>query len=508
MDQIVVIDFGSQYSHLIARRIRQCNVYAQLESPDISVEEIARIAPKGIILSGGPASVYSEGAPRCDEKIFDLGVPVLGICYGMQLMSHLLGGKVVQSDHREYGNATLKFEPNPLMGNLVSPQKVWMSHGDVVQGPPQGFQLLGTTQDGLPALIENKSKKIYGIQFHPEVVHTLHGMSILKSFIFDICAAEPNWSMEGYLERVTKEIQETVGDGKVVCGISGGVDSTVLGKLLYNAVGERLRLVFVDNGLLRKNEARRVHDRLVQDLKLPVEIIDASDEFLAELHNIEEPEEKRRRIGKKFVEVFFRVVGDFDFLAQGTLYPDVIESVSTRGPSATIKTHHNRVEEILQLIAQGRVLEPLKELYKDEVRELGKSMGMPKDCLWRQPFPGPGLAIRLLGPIREEYLETLREADDILVEEIKAAGLYHKLWQTFAVLLPVRSVGVMGDERTYEQVVAIRAVESRDGMTADWAQLPYELLGRISNRIVNEVKGINRVVYDLSSKPPSTIEWE
>lgn len=508
MNQIVIIDFGSQYSHLIARRIRESQVYAQLEPPDISPERLSNLAPRGIVLSGGPASVYGDGAPSCSPDVFRLGIPVLGVCYGMQLMSHLLDGKVVRSERREYGHALLEFEGNPLMKGLVSPQQVWMSHGDVVEEPPTGFRLVGKTQDGLAGLISNENEKLYGIQFHPEVAHTENGMALIRNFVFDICGCTPDWTMEDYHQRITGEIQRTVGNRTVVCGVSGGVDSTVLARLLHEAVGERLRCIFVDNGFLRLNEAQQVYERLSNGLGLPVELVDASDEFLSALSGVDDPEEKRRRIGKIFVDVFFRTAGDFDFLAQGTLYPDVIESVSTRGPSATIKTHHNRVQAILDLIDQGRILEPLRDLYKDEVRILGERMGLPREMLWRQPFPGPGLAIRILGPVNREYLDRLRAADHILVDEIRRAGLYEKMWQSFAVFLPVRSVGVMGDERTYEQVIAIRAVESRDGMTADWVRLPYDILGRISNRIVNEVKGINRVVYDLSSKPPSTIEWE
>ncbi len=508
MNQIVIIDFGSQYSHLIARRIRESQVYAQLEPPDISPERLKAINPRGIILSGGPASVYGDGAPHCSPEIFRLGIPVLGVCYGMQLMSHLLDGKVVRSERREYGHALLDFGDNKLVRGLVSPQQVWMSHGDVVEQVPSGFCLVGKTKDGLAGIIVNEAQRLYGIQFHPEVVHTENGITIIRNFLFDICGCTPDWTMDDYHQRITEEIRRTVGDRSVVCGISGGVDSTVLGKLLHEAVGERLRCIFVDNGFLRKNEGEQVYKRLKAGLGLPVELVDASEQFLSALQGVDDPEEKRRRIGQIFVDVFFKTAGNFDFLAQGTLYPDVIESVSTRGPSATIKTHHNRVQAILDLIAQGRVLEPLRELYKDEVRILGERMGLPKEMLWRQPFPGPGLAIRILGPVCREYLDRLREADHILVDEIKRAGLYEKLWQSFAVFLPVRSVGVMGDERTYEQVIAIRAVESKDGMTADWVRLPYEILGRVSNRIINEVKGINRVVYDLSSKPPSTIEWE
>jgi len=506
---ILVLDFGSQYTQLIARRIRQMRVYSEIVPYNTPLEKVLAYKPTGVILSGGPASVYDEGSPSLPPEFFArVNCPVLGICYGVQLIAQLLGGKVERSDRREYGHAELRIDDaSGLFRGVEDGSRVWMSHTDRVTKLPEGFVNLAHTANSEHCAIGNPQKRIYGLQFHPEVHHTVFGHQILENFAFHICNDPKDWKISSFIQDTIKGIRERVGDRHVLCGASGGVDSTVLSLLLHRAIGRQLHCVFIDNGVMRLNEGRSVV-RDFKELGVALNCVDASERFLKQLKGIEDPEEKRRRIGKEFVDVFFQDFGEKDFLAQGTLYPDVIESVSTRGPSATIKTHHNRVERILQLIEQGRVIEPLKELFKDEVRKVGEELGIPDRMLWRQPFPGPGLAVRIIGEVTPERLGILRKADWIVIEEMKRADLYYKIWQTFSVLLAFKSVGVMGDERTYEHALAIRAVHSVDGMTADWVQLPYELLARISNRIINEVKGINRVVYDISSKPPSTIEWE
>ncbi len=511
-EKVIVLDFGSQYTQLIARRIRELHVYAEIVPYFHPVEDIRKERPSAIVLSGGPSSLYEENAPRITGEVFDLGVPVLGICYGLYVTVEAYGGKTGSSSRKEYGRAAVNVTADsPLFKGLARQETVWMSHGDKVESPPPGFAVIASTENAETAAIEHREKRIYGVQFHPEVYHTVHGMEILSNFLFEICRITPTWSMKSFVSSSIEAIRAEVKDGTVLLGLSGGVDSSVVAVLLQKAIGERLYCVFVNNGVLRKNEAEKVIERFKNHMKLNLIYVDAYDRFLGKLAGVEEPEQKRKIIGREFIEVFMeeaKKIGRFDFLAQGTLYPDVIESVSTKGPSDTIKSHHNRVPEVLELIKSGKVIEPLKELFKDEVRELGVELGMPEELIYRHPFPGPGLAIRIIGEITEERLRVLREADDILVDEIKAAGLYRKLWQAFCVFLPVRSVGVMGDKRTYENVIAIRAVTSVDAMTADWAELPYAVLQTISSRIINEVRGVNRVVYDISSKPPSTIEWE
>lgn len=506
---ILVLDFGSQYTQLIARRVRSLNVFSRILPCSASVEEVRAHSPEGIILSGGPASVYAADAPQLNPGLLELGVPILGICYGMQALAHTLGGKVTGADSREYG--AMEITPlgsNGLLDSVSSPTRVWMSHGDRVEELPAGFRVIAHSENAPVAAMGDSSRRIYGIQFHPEVVHTVEGNTILMNYLFRICESRPDWTMESFVDQTVVELRERVGDRSVLCAVSGGVDSTVLAVLLHRAVKDQLRCLFVDNGLLRKGEGEVVPRRFRDLLGMEIETIRAGDRFLERLAGVSDPEEKRRRIGREFVDVFFEAAGDFDFLAQGTLYPDVIETTSTRGPSATIKTHHNRVPEILRLIEEDRVIEPLQELFKDEVRGVGAELGIPAEVVNRHPFPGPGLAVRMVGEVTPERLQRLREADAVVIEEMRASGWYDKVWQAFAVLLPVRSVGVMGDERTYENVVAIRVVESRDAMTADWARLPENVLARMANRIINEVRGINRVVYDISSKPPSTIEWE
>ena len=506
---VLVLDFGSQYNQLIARKVRQLNVYSQIVSFDYPIDKIRELRPEGIVLSGGPASIYAEGAPRLAREVLDLGVPALGICYGLQAMAHTLGGRVISSPFREYGFARLHIDQaDPLLEDVADESQVWMSHGDRVEQLPEGFVTLARTANCPHTIVRDGARPLYGLQFHPEVHHTTHGNQILENFVLKICAAKPTWRMSSFVESETAKIRERVGDRRVLCAVSGGVDSTVLSVLLHRAVGDQLRCVLIDNGVLRHREAEQVCAQFRDELGFEIELINASREFLELLRGIVDPEEKRRRIGRKFIELFLAELDPEDFLAQGTLYPDVIETVSTAGPSAHIKTHHNRVEEVLELIRQDRVIEPLAELFKDEVRALGDALGIPQSVLWRHPFPGPGLAIRILGEVTSERLEMLRKADVITIEEVRAAGLYDSIWQCFPVLLPIQTVGVMGDERTYEYTVAIRAVHSVDGMTADWCRLPYEVLARISNRIINETRGINRVVYDISSKPPSTIEWE
>ena len=506
---ILVLDFGSQYNQLIARKVRQLNVFSQIVPFNYPVEQIRALRPEGIILSGGPASIYAEGAPRLAREVLELGAPVLGICYGLQATAHALGGRVAASPFREYGFAQLHIaQSDPLLEEVADGSQVWMSHGDSVETLPDGFVTLARTANCPNTIVRHKTRPLYGLQFHPEVHHTTYGNQLLANFVLKVCGAKPTWRMSSFIESEIAKIRERVGARRVLCAVSGGVDSTVLSVLLHRAIGEQLRCVFIDNGVLRHREAEQVCAQFRDNLGFEIELMDARRAFLDLLRGVVDPEEKRRRIGRKFIEIFLKELGPADFLAQGTLYPDVIETVSTAGPSAHIKTHHNRVQEVLDLIKQDRVIEPLADLFKDEVRALGEALGIPHAVLWRHPFPGPGLAIRILGEVTDERLAMLRQADVITIEEIRAAGLYDSIWQCFPVLLPIQSVGVMGDERTYEHTVAIRAVTSVDGMTADWCRLPYEVMARISNRIINETRGINRVVYDISSKPPSTIEWE
>jgi GMP synthase (glutamine-hydrolysing) len=506
---ILVLDFGSQYTQLIARRLRELSVYSEIVPHTITAQEVARRAPAGVILSGGPKSVGEPGAPRIDPAILKLGVPTLGICYGMQLLTDSLGGRVARAENREFGHATVHVTPGAtLFEGLPASLRVWASHGDFVADAPAGFQIAATSANAPVAAMEDGSRRLYGLLFHPEVAHTEQGVEILRNFAFSVCGCRGDWTMASFVEESVARIRAAVGPGRVVCGLSGGVDSTVAAMLLHRALGDQLTCIFVDNGLLRLNEAQQVRHRFVR-LGLPLEFVDASDLFLSRLDGVIDPEEKRKIIGATFIDVFERranELGHFDFLAQGTLYPDVIESVSVVGQSATIKSHHNvgGLPERMRFT----LVEPLRELFKDEVRAVGTTLGLDDEFVWRQPFPGPGLAVRIIGPITRERLELLRRADAIVADEVRKAGWYRRLWQSFAVLLPVHSVGVMGDERTYEATVAVRAVESRDGMTADWARLPHDLLAVISSRIVNDVRGINRVVYDISSKPPATIEWE
>ena len=511
---IVVLDFGAQYSQLIARRIREQNVFSVVLPCTAALDEIKSYAPAGIILSGGPSSVYDQDAPAADPRVFSLGLPVLGICYGLQLMTHVLGGKVRPADKREYGHATVEIlDGSRLFTGLPKVLSVWMSHGDTAMELPQGFRLIGKTPNAVAA-IENPERKMFAVQFHPEVHHTTLGTEILKNFALEICGITPNWTAQHFVDATVAQVRETVGtEGRAICGLSGGVDSSVAAVLVHRAIGDRLTCVFVNNGVLRKNEFEKVQQNLRDKLGLHLVAVDASERFLSRLAGVTDPEKKRHIIGNEFIAIFEeeaerikRAQSHVEFLVQGTLYPDVIESRSVRGPSQTIKTHHNvgGLPEKMKL----RLIEPLKDLFKDEVRKIGRDLGMPEDILQRQPFPGPGLAVRILGEVTAERLALLREADDIVVSEIKRAGLYNRIWQSFAVLLPVMSVGVMGDQRTYAYTCAVRAVHSEDGMTADWVPLPTEVLKTISSRIVNEIKGINRVVYDITSKPPGTIEWE
>ena len=506
---ILVLDFGSQYTQLIARRLRELSVYCEILPATTAASELARRSPVGIVLSGGPRSVHEPGATRPDSGVFELGVPVLGICYGMQVLTDMLGGQVGHAPHREYGHAAVTTTADAvLFANIPETLRVWASHGDFIERAPAGFTVTATSANAPVAAMQNLERRFHGLLFHPEVAHTESGTDILRNFAFDVCGCRGDWTMASFVEESVAKIRATVGDGRVVCGLSGGVDSTVAAVLLHRAIGDRLTCIFVDNGLLRLNEAAQVRTRF-ERLGLPLEFVDATDLFLERLAGVTDPEAKRKIIGATFIDVFekrSRELGNFDFLAQGTLYPDVIESVSVIGQSVTIKSHHNvgGLPERMRF----KLVEPLRELFKDEVRALGTSLGLDEEFVWRQPFPGPGLAVRLLGPITRERLDLLRRADAVVVDEIRKAGWYRRVWQSFAVLLPVQSVGVMGDGRTYEYTVAVRAVESRDGMTADWARLPHDVLAAISSRIVNEVRGINRVVYDISSKPPATIEWE
>jgi GMP synthase (glutamine-hydrolysing) len=506
---IVVLDFGSQFTQLIARRLRELSVYSEILPFDTPYADVARRKPVGIILSGGPKSVREAGAPRCDEAVYGTGVPVLGICYGMQLLTDALGGEVAPAPQREFGLATIRIEEGaPLFASVPAELRVWASHGDFVKAAPAGFRVTATSSNAPVAAMVSEARRIYALLFHPEVAHTDHGLDILRNFAYDVCGCSGDWTMSSFVQEATEKIRTQVGQGRVVCGLSGGVDSSVAAMLIHRAIGDRLTCIFVDNGVMRQDEAEQIRRRF-ERLHLPLVFVDAAPLFLERLDGITEPEHKRKTIGATFIDVFEAEAakrGNFDFLAQGTLYPDVIESVSVVGPSHVIKSHHNvgGLPERMRFT----LVEPLRQLFKDEVRLVGKELGLDDEFVWRQPFPGPGLAVRILGEVTASRLNLVRRADHIVAEEVKRAGWYRRLWQSFAVLLPVQSVGVMGDARTYEYTIAIRAVESKDGMTADWARLPHELLATISSRIVNEVKGINRVVFDISSKPPSTIEWE
>ena len=507
---VLVLDFGSQYTQLIARRIRENRVYSVVHPFDISVDKIRGIAPRAIIFSGGPQSVYSENAPHCSREIFELGVPILGICYGMQLTAFYLDGKVEPASEREYGRAEIDvIAESPLFTNTPSHQKVWASHGDRILKEPPGFHVTATSPSAPISAFENRERRCYGIQFHPEVTHTEAGGQLLKNFLFDIASCEPTWDLGDFRRRKVEEIRQEVGDRHVIAAVSGGVDSSVAALLVSEAIGDQLTAIFVDNGVLRKHEAMQVVSRLSEGLGMHIVAVDGRQRFYDRLAGIEEPEAKRKRIGNEFIAVFeeeAKRIPNVEFLVQGTLYPDVIESVSIKGPSAVIKTHHNvgGLPEKMGL----KLIEPVRELFKDEVRQLGIELGLEEEFVWRHPFPGPGLAVRILGEVNAGRVEILQNADEIVIDEIRRADLYREISQAFAVLLPVRSVGVMGDERTYENVLAIRAVTTTDFMTADWYRMPHELLDRMARRIVNEVRGVNRVVYDISSKPPSTIEWE
>ena len=515
-DKVLILDFGSQYTQVIARRVRECKVYSEILPFWTKAEDIEAANPRGIIFSGGPASVYAKDAPRVDPGIYKLGVPLLGICYGLQLLARDLGGKVERSDRREYGAGQLQVTAaGEIFKGLPGTLDVWNSHGDKITSLPKGFRIFGRTENSPHAVIGDPERGIYGLQFHPEVAHTPRGKVILQNFLHGICGCRSRWTMGSFIQRTCDAVREQVGDGQVILGLSGGVDSSVAAALLHEAIGDRLTCIFVDNGLLRAKEAAAVQKLFSGSFRIRMETVDASKRFLTKLAGVSDPETKRKVIGNEFIRVFEAAAKDlrktspgaYRFLAQGTLYPDVIESVSISGnPAALIKSHHNvgGLPERMKF----ELVEPLRQLFKDEVRKVGEQLGLPKEIVHRQPFPGPGLAVRVLGPITPEKLRMVREADAIVIEEMKSSGWYYKVWQSFAVLLPVKSVGVMGDERTYENTVVLRVVESRDGMTADWVRLPPALLARISGRIINEVSGVNRVCYDISSKPPATIEWE
>lgn len=510
-NRILILDFGSQYTQLIARRVRESHVYCEIQPCTWTMEKVRAFEPRGIILSGSPSSVTDAKSPRLDPEVLTLGVPVLGICYGLQSIAHVAGGRVAGGGKREYGRAHLQAEESHVLfaGIKEWPMPVWMSHGDKVEALPPGFRAIAKSMNSPVAAMASADDRIIGIQFHPEVTHTPEGRQLLDNFVLKVCECRPTWTMASFIETQIREIREKVGDDRIILGLSGGVDSSVAAVLIHRAVGDKLNCIFVDNGLLRKNEVDKV-ERVFRDaFHINLDVARSADRFLTKLTGIEEPEQKRKIIGNEFIAVFedeAKRIPGVKFLAQGTLYPDVIESVSFKGPSAVIKSHHNvgGLPERMGL----KLVEPFRELFKDEVREVGRELGLPDEIVQRQPFPGPGLAVRIVGSVDAERLRLLRDADEIMMQELKGAGWYAKTWQTFCVLLPVKSVGVMGDERTYENVCAVRSVTSTDGMTADWAQLPYDLLARISNRIINEVRGINRVVYDVSSKPPATIEWE
>ena len=519
--RILILDFGSQYTQVIARRVRECQVYSEIVRHDISAPQIEEMAPKGIILSGGPASVYEKSAPQIDLQIFSLGIPVLGICYGMQLMARHLGGEVEFSGRREYGAGLLQIdEHTPLFDGLGQHMDIWSSHGDKLTALPEGFRAVAHTENSPFAAIEDAERKLYALQFHPEVSHTPRGKEIIENFLFRICHCAMDWTMGSFIDEACARVRQQVGDQQVLLGLSGGVDSSVAAALLHKAIGDQLTCIFVNNGLLRENEAEIVQRVFVENFQIKLKYVDASERFLRQLEGVTDPETKRKIIGNEFIRVFEDAVVDlsenqqstisnqqFGFLAQGTLYPDVIESVAIGGnPASLIKSHHNvgGLPEKMNF----ELVEPLRQLFKDEVRQAGLQLGLPNEIVHRQPFPGPGLAVRILGEVTPERLRILRDADTIVVSEMKSSEWYYRVWQSFAVLLPVRSVGVMGDQRTYEHTIALRIVESQDGMTADWVRLPYEILARISSRIGNEVKGVNRVCYDISTKPPSTIEWE
>lgn len=514
---IIILDFGSQYSELIARRIRETQVYSEVLSYRTTSEQLRKLNPKGIILSGGPNSVYADHAPHCDPEIWNLGIPILGVCYGMQLMVNQLDGEVAKADRGEYGKASLYIDdPTDLLTNVEDGTTMWMSHGDSVIKMPSGFEVLAHTNNTPCAAIAHHGRKLYGVQFHPEVVHSLGGLALIRNFVYHICHCEPTWTTEAFVEEGIQEIRAKVGEKRVLLALSGGVDSSTLAFLLYKAIGEQLTCVFIDQGFMRKLEPERLLKLFKEQFHIPVEYVNARDRFLSTIAGVTDPEEKRRRIGHEFIRVFDETskrLGHFDYLAQGTLYPDVIESADTNVDPQTgervavkIKSHHNVGG--LPKDLRFKLVEPLRKLFKDEVRKVGRSIGLPEEIVQRQPFPGPGLAIRILGEVTPERLNILRDADLIVRQEINKNGLYHEVWQAFAVLLPIRSVGVMGDKRTYAYPIVLRIVTSEDGMTADWARIPYNVLEEISNRIVNEVKGVNRVVYDITSKPPGTIEWE